>query len=85
MVLELGAQLREEPAHARGVAAEVVAPVAGGRAHVDARFALVAVDAHDDVVVETDHQRPVDGLDIAGLAAALRRLLRRDRASVGAG
>jgi hypothetical protein len=71
-------QFRVEVAHALGIAAEIVSPVAGQRAHVDTRLPGLILDAHDDVVDESEDERAVFRFDVPGRASAFRRLLGDD-------
>jgi len=58
------------------VAAEVVAAVARGRAHVDARRFVVGEHANDDVVSKTQNQRAIGELYESGrILVLLRRQL----------
>ncbi len=63
--LEPGRDLLQHRAHALGIAAEIVLPVARRRAHVDARRLILAEHANDDVVDETENERVVGKLDEA--------------------
>ena len=59
-----------------GVAAEIVAAVARGRAHVDARRLVVGEHANDDVVGKTQNQRAIGKLYESGrIFVLLRRQL----------
>ena len=65
----------EQAADARGIGAEIVAAVARGRAHVDARAVAVGADAHRHVVAEAHDRRARHRLDLAvarGRPAAAR-------------
>lgn len=71
-------QFGVEIAHALGVAAEIVSPVARERAHIDARLASVGLDPDNDIVDEPEDERAVFRFDVPGCATALGRLLSDD-------